>query len=50
MFTVTLAGQYRLAYAGTKDNATQVANTLRAGINRSGRKTSKKVLTPVPAY
>jgi hypothetical protein len=38
-YTVTLAGQYRLAFSGTKDNAVQVADTLRAQINRSGRKT-----------
>jgi hypothetical protein len=37
-FTVVLAGQYQLALVDTKDNATLVANTLRAGINRSGRK------------
>jgi hypothetical protein len=40
VYTVTLAGQYRLTFAGTKDNAIQVANTLRKGINRSGRKTN----------
>jgi hypothetical protein len=45
MYTVTLAGKYRLSYAGTKDNATQVATELRQGINRSGRKTSTKPLT-----
>ena len=28
-FTVTLAGQYRLAFSGTKDNAVQVAGDLR---------------------
>lgn len=37
-FTVVLAGQYRLTLVDTKDNATVVANTLRAAINRSGRK------------
>jgi hypothetical protein len=37
-FTVRLAGLYRLTLVDTKDNATMVANTLRAGINRSGRK------------
>jgi hypothetical protein len=35
---VRLAGQYRLTLVDTKDNATVVANTLRAAINRSGRK------------
>ena len=44
-FTVTLGGQYRLAFAGTKDNAMQVASTLRKQINRSG---SKKNLTATP--
>jgi len=47
-FTVTLAGNYRLAFAGTQDNAVQVAADLRKSINRSGRKTSKKVLTATP--
>jgi hypothetical protein len=45
-FTVTVGG-YRLALSDTKDNATQVANTLRKGINRSGRtkKNSNQGLT-----
>lgn len=47
-FTVTLAGQYRLAFSGTKDNAVQVAGDLRKSINRSGKKTSKNVLTSNP--
>ena len=47
-FTVTLAGQYRLAFSGTKDNAVQVAGDLRESINRSGKKTSKNVLTSNP--
>lgn len=44
-FTVTLAGQYRLAFSGTQDNAMQVADALRKQINRSGRKTSVPVST-----
>jgi hypothetical protein len=32
MYTVTLAGKYRLSYAGTKDNATQVATELRRAL------------------
>lgn len=47
-FTVTLAGQYRLAFSSTKDNAVQVAGDLRKSINRSGKKTSKNVLTSNP--
>ena len=37
-YTVTLAGQFRLAFSGTQDHATQVAITLRKQINRSGRR------------
>ena len=47
-FTVMLAGHYRLAFSGTKDNAVQVAGDLRKSINRSGKKTSKNVLTSNP--
>lgn len=46
LFTVTVSG-YRLALADTKVNATEVANTLRRQINRSGR--AKKNLTSTPA-
>jgi uncharacterized protein YaaW (UPF0174 family) len=39
-YTVMLAGQYRLLFSGSKENATQVAQTLRKQINRSGAKKS----------
>jgi hypothetical protein len=46
-FTVTLAGQYRLSFSGTQDNAVQVADALRKQINRSGRKKTLDTATPI---
>jgi hypothetical protein len=43
--TVTLAGQFRLAFSGPRDQAMQIAQTLRNQINRSGRKAKKTLDT-----
>ena len=40
----------KLTYEGGQIDCEQIAKDLRSRINRSGKKTSKKVLTAIPAY
>lgn len=39
----------KLTYEGTQGECEQIAKDLRTRVNRSGKKTSKNVLTPTPA-